>query len=350
MTNERAPTIRRILSRNHELIGPSCDEHFGSKNPFGIYIRGIVFACKAVWFGVRHPKSYDLIFCENLAVYGLIGCLVSIVSRRRVIYDAHHNGMTYCRELRKPLAYKLLTRVAETTIRRFAETTIAVSQNDRQQFIECGFTPAKVVTIPTAADLTVCDRKNYNKSDMRTKLGLDPNKRLLLFIGKRDYPPNMESAEWICTELAPALSQQFDDIQILLTGAGPIPASIHGSVEFTGFVPDIYDLIASVDICISPTWTGVGIMTKVIDSLSCGKPTVVSEFVTDGIPELVDSYNVMVAGTKTEFIDKTVFLLKNADVAQDIGIRAHKMIEEHYDWDKWQSRLDETILECAITR
>ena len=144
---------------------------------------------------------------------------------------------------------------------------------------------------------------------------------------------------------APAIAKRFDAV-ILLSGSGPIPPHLNEIVRLTGFVPDIYELIAAADICLAPVWRGVGIMTKVIDTMACGKPTVVSRFCTQGIPQLVDGENAMIADTGDEFVEKTIYLLEHPDKAQYIGMKARKTIEEHYNWEKGENKLNEILERC----
>jgi len=88
------------------------------------------------------------------------------------------------------------------------------------------------------------------------------------------------------------------------------------------------------------------VLVKVLDSMSCGKPTVVLTQATKGILELTDGYNCMIAGDKDQFIAKTLYLLEHPDEAREIGTRARKTMEEYYASDIWEERLNEILERC----
>ena len=344
-TNERSPTLIRVLLRHHSVIGPKRIPYSADKTRFGTYVRYALFPFVAFYYALKNMTDYDVVFCEN--AYHSLGVVPFVLfGRKRSVLDSHGESLHYVQTMGESKLQRVTTPLIEGIVGRAATRIIAVSEAERRLFIKRGFSAQKVIVIPTAADFSVCDRVGIQKDGARAKLGIKAGKRIVLFIGKRAYPPNMESALWIVENLAPAVADRFRDVEILMSGGGPVPASIPDNVKFTGFVSDIYDLISVSDVCISPTWRGVGIMTKVIDTMACGRPTVASRFCVEGIPELADGENVMIAEDGAEFIKKTLYLLENPDKAEELGRRARQMIEEHYNWDKWQWKLNEVLEVC----
>ena len=131
-----------------------------------------------------------------------------------------------------------------------------------------------------------------------------------------------------------------------MTGSGNIPKPTHPIVAYTGFVPNVFEYILASDICIAPVELLSGSLVKVFDSMSCSKPTVVMAWLANIMHELVNGYNVMIAKDKNEFIEKTIYLLEHPDEARQIGIRARKVIEQHYSSDIWEERLNEILGRC----
>jgi len=207
-----------------------------------------------------------------------------------------------------------------------------------------------MVVIPRPADLSFADEIADGKDALRQRLGLEKNKRILIFTGRRDYPPNMEAAEWINRALAPAICQRLDNTQILMTGSGETPESVHSIITFTGFVPNLFKYIHASDIFIAPIEMPSGRLTKVFDALACAIPTVVLASATNGIPELQDGYNAMIAKDRDEFIEKAVYLLEHPDEAQKIGLRGRKMLEEYYSWSVWEERLNQALQSCVTNK
>jgi glycosyltransferase involved in cell wall biosynthesis len=343
-TNERSATLIRIMLRRYKLIGIRRVPYSEGSTKFITYLKYVWFALAVFCFGIRNRRGFDLIFCEH-ASYGLGAAPLALVTGKPLVLDCHAHARTYGDELNLPRFQTFFRVWLERMVGRVARVTITVSEADKGLFVNSGFSSMKVAAIPTAADFSVCDRRDLSVVMAREKLGLDMDKKIILFIGKRAYKPNFESAQWINQHLAPAIAQRFDAV-ILLSGTGPIPVHPNKIVRVTGFVPDIYELIVAADVCVAPVWKGVGIMTKVIDTMACGKPNVVSRFCTQGIPELADGENAMIADTTDEFVEKTIYLLEHPDEAQRLGRNARKTIEEYYNWHDWEGKLNEILVRC----
>jgi glycosyltransferase involved in cell wall biosynthesis len=238
---------------------------------------------------------------------------------------------------------KVTILTAEKIVKRFAVMNIVLSEADKRAFIQNGTPPNRLATIPRPADLTLADEIVDNKETLREKLGLEKKKKIAIFTGRREYPPNMEAAEWIVRELAPAIAKKLDNVQILMTGAGKKPAATHPIVTFTGLVPNLFEYIHASDICIAPIEMPSGRLTKAFDSLSCSTPTVVLTSATNGIPELVDGDNAIIARDRNNFIEKTIYFLEHPTEAGEIGLRGRKMMEEYYGWNVWEERLNKVL-------
>ncbi len=139
----------------------------------------------------------------------------------------------------------------------------------------------------------------------------------------------------------------MSDVQILMTASGDIPQPTHPMITLTGFVSNVFEYIKASDIFIAPVELLSGVLVKVLDSMSCGKPTVIMASAANSMPELVDGYNVMIARDKDEFIAKTLYLLGNQDEAQEIGIRARKTMEQYYSSDIWEEDLNIVLKKCV---
>ena len=87
----------------------------------------------------------------------------------------------------------------------------------------------------------------------------------------------------------------------------------------------------------------VGGLTKVVESLAFGKPTVVTHLT--GIPELVNGQNTMIASNPKEFIEKTLYLLDNQSISEKLGREGREIVEKHYDWRRYVDRIFEVIEE-----
>jgi len=329
----------------HEITFESSRDLFTKKKLIG-YINLIFYLIKTLTYGLRHLKRIDLIFCEHL-YSTLVGSVLSVVGRKPCIWDSHGNLLEACRQLNNSNFYTKLTMLLENMMKKIPKVIVVPTELDKQLYIKQGFEPNKIVVIPVGVDLSVIKKIMGDKSKIRERLGLSLNKKILIFTGSRTYFPNKEAAYWINNELAQAIVENFNDVQIIITGHGETPLDVNPIVTFTGFVPNIYEYIFASDLCLAPVILDNGISTKLLDFMSCGRPAIVLPSTVKGMPQLVDGKNIIIAKDKDEFIVKTIDTLNALDTAKEIGLNARKIIEKYYNWEvlqeEWSKLIDKTL-------
>ena len=107
---------------------------------------------------------------------------------------------------------------------------------------------------------------------------------------------------------------------------------IADGVRMLGFVPELAPWLSAADVCVAPTWRGVGILTKVIDMLSAGRATVVSPLALDGMPELEDGQNCLVGRDPEHFSRQVARLLEDEELRERLGRNGRRLVEERYCW------------------
>ncbi|HTD81389.1 MAG TPA: glycosyltransferase, partial [Thermoplasmata archaeon] len=117
----------------------------------------------------------------------------------------------------------------------------------------------------------------------------------------------------------------------------------HPYVRPLGFVDDIYGCIRDADICIVPVRRGVGMLTKVIDSMAVGTPVVMFDFASRGIPDLRDGIHAYVAATEEEFLRQVDRALSDPAATQAMSTRARGLVERNFDWDSHVAQLDAIV-------
>ena len=337
------------LEFNREISFESSHNLFTKEKIIG-YTKLILYLFKTFIFGLKNLKQIDLIFCEHL-YSTLVGSVLSILSRKPCIWDSHGNLLEACRELNNSRFYTVLTLLLEKMVNKIPRIIVVPTELDRQLYIKQGFNPNKIFVIPPGIDFSSINKINEGKNKIREKLGLDINKKILIFSGGGTLLPNKEAAFWINNKLAPALSKEINNVQILITGNGEIPSKINPIVTFTGFVPDVYEYMIASDLCLAPGILDNGISTKLLEYMACGKPAVVLSSVVKGMPQLVDGKDIIIAKDKDEFIIKTIDTLNALDIAKEIGLNARRTIEKYYNWDvlkeEWSKLIEKTLINAS---
>jgi len=305
------------------------------------------YLVKSLYFGLRHMKTIDLIFCEHLYC-AVIGVCLSILGNKPCIWDSHGNLTAASKEMEDPKIYTKILNYTEHLIRNHCKMLIVPTQLDKELYLSQGFSNERIRVIPCGVNLSDADRAIQDRHNIRKELGLDHSTPLLLFTGKRTYLPNKEAAWWINEVLAPSIKERFGKVKIIITGSGEIPKVIHESVEFVGFVQNIFKYIHAADICLVPVHLDNGISTKLLDFMACGKPSVVLSTVARGMPEIEDNKNVLLSDDLDGYIKRTIeALMMEKNQIDKIGLAAREVIERLYSWEsiknRWSALLDELI-------
>lgn len=330
-TAERVPNLIRILSKKHEIVGLA---------PVSLQVpvlkkiaERLYEPWKMLSLSGEH-SDVDIVFASQNR-NALPGLLISRKLKRPLVFDSHGNPELLCDNINAGMFFRLRNISPEKRLIGRVRRLITVSEADKKAYIKMGFQENTVDVIPTCIDMNTV--KIMGKKEARSALNFPAEKKIVLFFASYGYQPNIEAAKFINDMLAP----QIPDTRIILAGSGELKQDFRPNVEYAGFVENLAPYINAADICIAPVWHGVGILEKVLLMLAYGKPTVVTSFAKQGIPELEDGANCAVASNETDFIKKTIGLLSGGnDIMRDA---ASGLVMNVYNWDIHEKRLFESV-------
>ena len=72
--------------------------------------------------------------------------------------------------------------------------------------------------------------------------------------------------------------------------------------------------------------------------MALGRPVVSTTIGCEGL-NVVDGEHLLIADTPAQFAEKTVRLLHDRQLCQDIAANGRQLVETHYGWDKISERL-----------
>ena len=137
-----------------------------------------------------------------------------------------------------------------------------------------GLSPKACFVSPFGINLDKIPEKNTNAKNNWVKKGvIEPQDKLLYFVGSYDYQPNEQAVIDILHEVLPRLSKTNMAYKILIVGKGlsnVLKKEIEettGKVVYVGFVEDIRDVLDAADVMLNPMSLGGGIKTKAVEAL-----------------------------------------------------------------------------------
>jgi len=166
----------------------------------------------------------------------------------------------------------------------------------------------------------------------------------LLFTGAFQRTLNVESAEFLFSEIFPRIKKVFPDSVLILAGGNPSDkmkkwAQNNPDVIVTGFVPDIFEYYLKSTVFVAPMFVGGGVITKIIEAMFCGCPVVTTPVGNEGI-EAIDGEHIFIAESADDFCRKIEFLFQNPLFGKTLGEKARQFVEERYEFNHVISLLE----------
>jgi glycosyltransferase involved in cell wall biosynthesis len=167
----------------------------------------------------------------------------------------------------------------------------------------------KPLAIPNGIDM---ERWVHARPISLGRLGLRPNRRMILFAGRLDP---QKRPDWLLNRM-PAVFDRLPDHDLVVAGEGPLRSSL-GRIHFVGWQPDMPSLLAAADVLVlTSQWEGMP--NIVLEAMAAGRPVVTTD--VHGVRELLGDENAPQIAPSN---DAQAFESAVARVCNDRTLAAH---------------------------
>jgi glycosyltransferase involved in cell wall biosynthesis len=212
----------------------------------------------------------------------------------------------------------------------------------------------KIIVIPNGVNIKDFDIP-YSKKECREKLGLSPDKNIILFLGVL-HP--IKGPDVLMKAMSQIISK-VPNVELLVGGDGVMKRYLEALAgelgvshyaKFVGFVrnnikPMYYK---AVDIFCLPSLSESFSLVS-LEAMACGTPVVASK--VGGIPSIVkDGEDGLLVPPKSpgKLADAIIYLLENEDIRKKLGENARKRAG-NYSWEKIAG-MTEKVYEQVINK
>jgi len=234
--------------------------------------------------------------------------------------------LTYAIELAK------MTRYERTTLGKFHHI-IAVSEHDRRQLL--AMNPAcEISVVPTGVDTS--------------KFSVAPpsctNPPRVVFIGSMDWEPNIDAADYFCTQIWPSIRAQFPTAIFQIVGRNPVvkvQRLASSSVEVTGTVPSVEEYLTSASVVVVPLRIGGGTRLKIFEAMARGRAVISTSVGAEGLA-VEDGRDLLLADDAPSFAEAMLLLLRDASRRHKIEQAAVRLAVQ-YDWSQIAKQFSQVL-------
>lgn len=249
-----------------------------------------------------------------------------------IIYDAHNLEALRFRSMGQPYRAAVV-RAMESVLCRYAKGVLAVSNEDLQLFDR--HYGVKAQLLPNGVDSGYFTPGAPDKG-LTGFYGLE-NKKVVLYFGAFDYPPNVDALQFLVNNWK-TLLQKEPDARLLIVGryAPDWAYGIEG-VVVAGAVEDIAAHLRLANIVAVPLKSGGGSRLKIIEAMASGQTVLSTPFGAAGISH-ENRVNGLIISGLNEFVGKLLSLL--ATPPEPCSSADACRFARQFDWKRMVSSID----------
>ncbi len=167
----------------------------------------------------------------------------------------------------------------------------------------------------------------------------------ILFTGNMNYPPNVNSVEYLVTEVLPVLKNKIPVIKILIAGAEPhkkVRRLASENITVSGWVDDMRDCYAKSKIFVAPMQIGTGLQNKLLEAMAMKLPCVTSGLANNALLATEDN-EILVGYSPEDYAKKIALLLKDPVAYDKIAEGGYNFILKNYNWETQVEKIHRMI-------
>lgn len=295
--------------------------------------------------------DFDLIHCDCLPLAALVKKNSQIpvtltdhdISYQKADRIAANSKNIFLKSFMALEAVKL--KRFERTIFTCFDSVIAVSENDRDAFVDL-CPGATVEIIENGVDTSEFLPGKFDTEGFT-----------LVWLGGFGHYPNLEAILYFLREIYAEVKKQVASVRLVAIGGGVTEelkrySDQDPSVQFLGFVEDPLPIIETSNVFISPILSGGGTKLKVLEAMALGKPIVTTPVGAEGIDGRSGEHFIVADGAEP-FAESVCEILNDRSLQKKLAEKARELAEEKYDWSRIchkNNRYYSTLIDLFRTR
>lgn len=295
-----------------------------------------------------YAEKYDLIHAETFYVMPHIPetkvpiLLVDQTIEFQVYQHYVKNNKNF---FLKPFLYLDVFKIKywELAFWQKADMVVAVSDSDKVKMIKF-VDNLKVRVVPNGA----------GEDLMNVWMKKEPQKiPIVFFQANFSWLQNIEAASTLVEKIFPLIKEKISVVQCRIVGqsakekVGGLGKKDIKVIDLENSdIKGVIDAYKKATVFVAPLEGPGGTRLKILGAMAAGVPIVTSQIGIEGI-EAVNNQEVLVGRNWREMAEKTISLLKNKKVYDQLALNARKLVEEKYSYKSIADLLSRFYLEVS---
>jgi sugar transferase (PEP-CTERM/EpsH1 system associated) len=158
----------------------------------------------------------------------------------------------------------------------------------------------------------------------------------LLFNGNMNYPPNVESVQYLVHKILPEVWKQLPHVRLLISGANPNHKVLElrsDRVVVSGWMNDIRENFAKSRILVAPMQISIGLQNKLLEAMAMKIPCVTSTLANNAL-RAKPGEQILVAYKPDQYAQCIVQLLKDEALLGRISENGYHYAMDNFNWQQ----------------
>jgi sugar transferase (PEP-CTERM/EpsH1 system associated) len=172
------------------------------------------------------------------------------------------------------------------------------------------------------------------------------NGHVIVFVGRMDYFPNIDGAEYFARQILPIIRCRFPDATLQLVGSDPTQAvrglAMVPGVTVTGHVPDVRPYVLDATVTVAPLRLARGTQNKILESMAMGIPVVATAAAAKGVAAIAGQH-LLVSDEPNEFAAEVIRIFEDQSLRKSLSESARRQVKEAHSWPRSMQILDELL-------
>jgi sugar transferase (PEP-CTERM/EpsH1 system associated) len=173
----------------------------------------------------------------------------------------------------------------------------------------------------------------------------------LLFNGNMNYPPNVESVQYLVNKIMPLVWKELPNVRLLISGANPnhkVMELKSDRVVISGWMNDIRENFAKSKILVAPMQISIGLQNKLLEAMAMKLPCVTSTLANNALGAK-PMEQILVADEPAQYAQCILTLLKEETKLNQIAENGYRYVIDNFNWRNTTDMLEHLFIKDKVS-